>query len=743
MRDQQIEVSRRRRLIRPPSRHGHRQRVRILALMLLGIWTVLVRAQENDASAFGRRVRIRLPITGAVDTSVKQVLRQMVAETPRNAERRPTIVLEFWADAGTTGAGSEFERSLSLARFLTSGIMEPVRTVAFIPTAVTGHAVLPVLACEQIVMAEDAILGEAGKGEPAIGPTMRGGYAEISRSRRTIDEAIALGMLDPELEVSRVTTDSGVLYAWPDKLEEIQAERRDLRAIDPVIPAGSYGLFRGDELREMGFVSHLASTHEELAQRLNLAPEQLEFDPSMGDDWRAMRIELKGPVTAQSVDRIIRDVQKQQDLHQANFLCLQIDSPGGDFAESMRLANFITDLDPSAMRTVAHVAREARGDAMLIAMACDHLVAAPTATLGGGGAVDFSNYESETILPPIQALSKLKGRDWSLLAACMVPEIEVFRYTRNEGEQTRYLCDEEYRQVVEEFGEAELEGWTKGEAVALAGETLQLDGQQAESLGLVRYLVESLAQIEQLYSLTETPALIAPNWAFDLIDALASPQLASLLLFIGGFALLAELSSPGIGIGGFIAAVCYTLFFWSNFLHGTAEVLEILMFLLGIAFILVEVFVIPGFGIFGIGGAAMVLASLVLASQTFVVPRNEYQFEAFRQTMMMLTFAGIALIGSGFALRKYLGQIPLLNHIILAPPEGDEKEELVRRESLVDFEFLLGQRGVAQTQLTPSGKAMLDGVPYDVISEGELIEKGSPIEVLEIHGNRVIVRAVS
>ena len=55
-----------------------------------------------------------------------------------------------------------------------------------------------------------------------------------------------------------------------------------------------------------------------------------------------------------------------------------------------------------------------------------------------------------------------------------------------------------------------------------------------------------------------------------------------MLLFIGGFALIAELSSPGIGVGGFISALCFLLYFWSNFLAGTAELLEILLFLAGI-----------------------------------------------------------------------------------------------------------------------------------------------------------------
>ena len=71
-----------------------------------------------------------------------------------------------------------------------------------------------------------------------------------------------------------------------------------------------------------------------------------------------------------------------------------------------------------------------------------------------------------------------------------------------------------------------------------------------------------------------------------------------------------------MGIGGFVSAVAFMLFFWSKFLHGTAGWLEVLLFLGGVCFLLLEVLVLPGFGIFGLGGGAMILASLVLASQT-------------------------------------------------------------------------------------------------------------------------------
>jgi membrane-bound ClpP family serine protease len=711
-----------------------------------------------------RRIRVPLPITGSSDHMIKQIVQRTLDQLPATDDR-PLMLFEFWVPAGSEGAGSEFERSLSLARYLTSPAMKRVRTAAYIPRAVTGHAVLPVLACEQIIMSPDAILGDAGKGETSIGPTMRGGYTEIARSRRTIPEAIALGMLDAQLEILRVTTGSGVLYTWREELEQLRKSRNDVMAIDTVIPAGRLGRFRGDELRQFGFVSYLVDDDRELASVLKVPADQLEFDPSLGGEWRAIRVELNGPVIAQNVERVMRTIEQQRNSREINFLCLQIDSPGGSVLESVRLANYLADLDSSRMRTVAYVPREARSDAMIVAFACDHLVTHANAVLGGGGATKISRDELEALRDPVEQIARSKHRPWSLIMAMLDPDLAVYRYTQVGTERVRYLSEPEYDSGVAEGGAkavdaaddapqdaeaqadaaaqaAQADGqWVRGEPITIPGQVVQIDGTQAEALGVARFLVENFAQLQQLYQLPETPELIGPNWAFDLIDALASPQLGGILLFIGGFALIAELSSPGLGVGGFISAVCFLLYFWSNFLHGTAELLEVMLFVTGMAFVAVEVFVLPGFGVFGLGGGALMFASLVLASQTFVLPHNEYQWHQLSRSMLSVALAGAGVFASLLVLRRYMHRVPIFGRIMLLPPAGEDLGDLQRRESLVDYTHLVGQVGVTRTQLTPSGKAIFGSQVVDVISDGEVIAKGSAVEVMEVHGSRVIVRA--
>jgi membrane-bound ClpP family serine protease len=190
-----------------------------------------------------------------------------------------------------------------------------------------------------------------------------------------------------------------------------------------------------------------------------------------------------------------------------------------------------------------------------------------------------------------------------------------------------------------------------------------------------------------------------------------------------------------------VSAVCFVLFFWSAFLGGTAGWLEVLLFVLGVTCLLLEVFVFPGFGVFGVGGALLVLVSLILASQTFVLPRNEYQMERLRNTLLVIAGAGAATLLVVALVRRYLPHAPMLNRVLLAPPTSEEMQSISQREALAQFDHLLGAVGSAFTPLVPGGKARFGDELVDVITDGDFIDRGQEVQVVEVRGNRVVVRA--
>ena len=169
-----------------------------LAATLLGSYNTV--AEESPR---GHLVRVPLPIVGSVDDTVRRSIRRLLADGSGQADR-PLLVLEFWPtteNESSEADGSEFERSLSLARFLSSPELSSLRTVAYLPRTVLGHAVLPVLACEEIVMHPDAEFGAAGIREERPSAMMRGFYEDVANRTRAVPAAVALGMLDRNLKV--------------------------------------------------------------------------------------------------------------------------------------------------------------------------------------------------------------------------------------------------------------------------------------------------------------------------------------------------------------------------------------------------------------------------------------------------------------------------------------------------------------------------------------------------------------
>ena len=167
---------------------------------------------EEPATAMPRAVTLslRLPITGTRDTQMQTAILRQLDRLKSRPEERGVLVLRFdQPPAETVQTGSDLGRSLELARFLCSERLAGIKTVAFLPTGAAGHAVLVALACEEIVMAPDAVLGPANADEPLVDNAMQAAYRQIALQRKTVPPAVALALLDPTAQVARVSTDDG------------------------------------------------------------------------------------------------------------------------------------------------------------------------------------------------------------------------------------------------------------------------------------------------------------------------------------------------------------------------------------------------------------------------------------------------------------------------------------------------------------------------------------------------------
>ena len=265
---------------------------------------------------------------------------------------------------------------------------------------------------------------------------------------------------------------------------------------------------------------------------------------------------------------------------------------------------------------------------------------------------------------------------------------------------------------------------------------ITLTSEEAYNYGIADTLVNDIDKLLSAFNLKSANKIeINQNWAEAVVRFLNNPIITSILIMIGFFGLLAEIKSPGWGVPGTAGLVALTLFFGTSYILQLASVIEIIMFIIGVALILLEIFVIPGFGIAGISGIILVFASLFFS----LVGGDPFlDFELVSRAIIQLSISLVLALVLIFVLAKYLPKTSIFNKFVLSV-----SEKSVDGFSSHSFaEDLIGAEGIALTTLRPAGTAEINGRRVDVMTESEYVEKGKKIKVLAVDGIRVLVKEV-
>ncbi len=544
---------------------------------------------------------------------------------------------------------------------------------------------------------------------------------------------MTLSMLDPAAGFSQVSTIGGEeRYVNFDELQQLK-DANEVVNSDTIVPAGELASFNGGELRRTySYVSRLVESREQLAVALDVPVKELSDIGEYSAESKAAKVELRGPITAAKVNRIIRTLNDSRN-DEFKRIVLVIDSAGGSPKDSLRLANAIAAMVQEKKRqVVTFVDGVALADAAWVSLASSRLTMRRESQLGGAGEWQPSPQQLEKLKEPIGQLAKDSHVTASLLISLVDDQFQLFEYRHATTGEQRFFGSEEHT------SRGDADQWVRGQRIETAE---GLSTVQAIELKLCSDEFASIDELKQHLNITEDLQTLERSPLIARIEALAmSPWFASTLLSIAFFALMTEASAPGLGIPGFISALAFLFFFWAQFLNGTVGWLEVLLFLGGVLFILLEIVVIPGLGVFGLGGGMMVLASVVLASQTFVRPENSYQLAQMPRSLFGLIAALSSTFIAAFVMRKYLAEAPFLRHLMLKPVDDEMVKTREEREQVVDFSHLTKKAGVATTPLMPAGKARIGDDIVDVTCEKEAIERGEPIVVVRVQGNKVVVK---
>ncbi|MDE5423353.1 nodulation protein NfeD [Ancylomarina sp. DW003] len=229
-----------------------------------------------------------------------------------------------------------------------------------------------------------------------------------------------------------------------------------------------------------------------------------------------------------------------------------------------------------------------------------------------------------------------------------------------------------------------------------------------------------------------------PSGIEKLIDFMLNPMLQGLLIMILIGGIYFELQSPGIGFPLIASIIAAVLYFSPLYLDGLAANWEIILFIVGVALLGVEIFVIPGFGVAGVSGIVFIISGLSLS----LIDNVNFDFEprhvkALLGAILLVTFSMLAsvIISINLSKRLFAGS-GFLGRLALKA-EGKIEEGYIGVD--MSPKSLVGQKGFCGTDLRPSGKVIIDDEIYDAKSEDGFINKGTQVLVLRYETGQVYV----
>ena len=281
------------------------------------------------------------------------------------------------------------------------------------------------------------------------------------------------------------------------------------------------------------------------------------------------------------------------------------------------------------------------------------------------------------------------------------------------------------------------------EAMVSADDVLSLTPHEAMEVGYCQGICESAEEVAQRVSGDKAFAIKNMEddmtWLDKLIQLLLNPILQSIfmMMIIGG--IFVEIRTPGIGIPLLTAIIGAVLYFAPAYMGHLAEHWEILLFVVGLVLVALEIFVIPGFGVCGISGIILIIASLSLAMVDNGVFRDidgSLNLQPLIRPMaIVVTSCTVAVFGSLWIVSR-LYSTRSFDHIAL-------RQEMKSEEGFTGvvsgLESLVGSTVTVFSDMRPGGKVQAeDGrILEATLKFGGFAAKGTSLKVISAEQGRL------
>lgn len=408
----------------------------------------------------------------------------------------------------------------------------------------------------------------------------------------------------------------------------------------------------------------------------------------------------------------IKRVISQAESENAEAIIFEINTFGGRVDAATQIKDAILS---SKITTIAFINRRAISAGALISLSCEKIYMTEGGLIGAATAVDMSGKKgSEKVISfmreEMASTAEKRGRNAEIARGMVDEELKFTHLVINS----------------DSIAVNDIEGRKDGKLISFTTEQAlkyKISDGKAETFNdLIIKLDYSKYKVRQNIE----------NWSENLVRFLTNPVVASLLTTFGFLGILFELQSPGWGIPGFVGIVCLILSLSASYIAQLATMSDMLLIITGFALIMLEAFVIPGFGIVGVSGLGVIIYGLYL----LLIPDVPVSEEVLGSAMDGFTIGLLGALVGIYLLLKVMIKTKFWKQ--LTAPGSQKKEDGFTNS--FGWETLVNEIGKTDTDLNPSGWVNVEKNRVFVVSEGGFIDKGEKVKILSVDGNRILVR---
>jgi len=433
---------------------------------------------------------------------------------------------------------------------------------------------------------------------------------------------------------------------------------------------------------------------------------------------------------------VIRRGVKEAMSAEADCLILDMETNGGRVDITEEIFDIIGKFKGE---TVTYVNKDAYSAGAFIAVATEKIYMAPQSVIGAAAPIMMS---------PTGGVSEMPSTMEVKMNSAIRAKI------RTQAEKNGYAVD-----VIEAMVDKTKKLERDGKIICEEGDILTLTNLEAEAkYGEAQTRLLSSGTVESIDALIielgyggSQRVDVAPLG----VEALGTwiNAISPILLLIGIIGLYIEFKTAGFGVFGAVGIAALVLYFFGGYVSGLAGIEWVGIFLVGVALVAVELFLLPGTIFIGLLGVVCIFVALIMGMTDMYpnmpwfpagdgngnsVPQIEgihFALPDFSRPIRDLLIALALSVPIIWALAKYLPQTALFAAFTSSAASGVESVAAVAAE----LESRLGQAGTSTTPLNPGGKVMFGDALCNVITQGEMIAAGTPVKVIGHRGSDLLV----